>query len=280
MTNELAEAIRATTPDFASTEGGPWRSPGRRRRPAPARRPARQRPLTRSTALARRLAEAPRAEVDHLRRRRRPLPPAARGRRAHRRPARGQPPPPDARAADRGLAVLVVLLAPLALVGFFTNLVPALIMPGRRAGAPGARLEGDGAAPGGGARLPLTWLVIAVWDVGAGFVGNLLQRLTFPLDPVVEGIFGTRGGFWPSVLVFRMAIPVLGFVALLFVERSWALLQDWTVWRALSTAGASSVPCGSGGRRWWPSPGRPRARAVADARRPLARRRGGRRPGA
>jgi hypothetical protein len=43
--------------------------------------------------------------------------------------------------------------------------------------------------------------------------------------------FGSRSGFWPSLLVF-VAIPVLGAVALLFVERAWALVRDWHAWRA------------------------------------------------
>jgi glycerol-3-phosphate O-acyltransferase/dihydroxyacetone phosphate acyltransferase len=232
LTDELAEAIRATTPDFASTEEALALTRGADVALRPLGALPGSVPLTRSTALARRLAEAPRAEVDHL------VDVVARyhlllG-------AVGLT--DDQLVANRHLrtlgrrtawlAVLVVLLAPFALVGFFTNLVPALIVLA-------AGLVPRAPVSKGTVRLlvaalvfPLTWLVIAVWDVGAGFVGNLLQRLTFPLDPVVEGIFGTRGGFWPSVLVF-VAIPVLGFVALLFVERSWALLQDWTVWRAL-----------------------------------------------
>ena len=70
-----------------------------------------------------------------------------------------------------------------------------------------------------------------VWDVGAGPMSDTLRNLAFPLQPVLDGAYGTRQGFWPSLFVF-VSIPVLGFLALLFVERSWALARDWRAWQA------------------------------------------------
>ncbi len=129
------------------------------------------------------------------------------------------------------LAALVVVLAPFALAGLFTNLVPAVavLVAGLVPRAPVSK---------GTIRLlvaavvfPATWLAIAVWDVGAGPMADTLRNLAFPLQPVLDGAYGTRQGFWPSLFVF-LSIPVLGFLALLFVERAWALARDWRAWQA------------------------------------------------
>jgi 1-acyl-sn-glycerol-3-phosphate acyltransferase len=129
------------------------------------------------------------------------------------------------------LAALVVILAPFALAGLFTNLLPAVVVlvAGVLPRAPVTK---------GTVRLlvaavvfPATWLAIAVWDVRPGWWSSVLRSLEFPLHPVIVEAFGTREGFWPSLFVF-VSIPVLGFLALLFVERVWALLRDWRAWRA------------------------------------------------
>jgi hypothetical protein len=70
-----------------------------------------------------------------------------------------------------------------------------------------------------------------VWDVGTGWWADTLRNLAFPLQPVLEEVYGTRQGFWPSAFVF-VSIPVLGFLALVFVERAWTLARDWRAWRA------------------------------------------------
>jgi hypothetical protein len=129
------------------------------------------------------------------------------------------------------LAVLLVVLAPFALAGLFANLVPATIVlaAGMVPRAPVSK--GTVRVLTAAVVFPLTWLAIAVWDVGAGWTAVTLRRVTFPLGPVLSAASGSRSGFWPSLLVF-LAIPALGVVALLFVERAWALLRDWHAWRA------------------------------------------------
>ena len=78
------------------------------------------------------------------------------------------------------LAALLVVLAPFALAGLFTNLVPAVIVlvAGLVPRAPVSK---------GTVRLlvaavvfPLTWLAIAVWDGATGWVADLLRSLAFP----------------------------------------------------------------------------------------------------
>src|SRR5690606_12529838 len=64
-----------------------------------------------------------------------------------------------------------------------------------------------------------------------GWITDVVRSVSFPLQPVLGGLYGTRAGFWPSTFVF-VSIPVLGFLALLFCERAWALARDWRAWRA------------------------------------------------
>lgn len=53
------------------------------------------------------------------------------------------------------------------------------------------------------------------------------------LDPLLEAAFdGDRSGVGPGVAVF-VAVPLFGFLALVFVERSLALARDRLVWRVL-----------------------------------------------
>jgi len=231
LTARLETAIRATTPDFASTEEAVALTSGATiaLRP-PGTSPAAV-PLADSSALARRVTAAAPADVDGV------VDAVARyhlllgtvglvdGQVANGR---------SVTALTRRtvlLAVLLVVLAPFALAGLFTNLVPAVIVlvAGVVPRAPVSK---------GTVRLlvavlvfPLTWLAIAVWDVGTGWLADALRRLAFPLQPVLSELHGTREGFWPSVFVF-VSIPVLGFMALLFVERAWALARDWRAWRA------------------------------------------------
>ena len=131
------------------------------------------------------------------------------------------------------LAALVVLLAPFALVGLFGNLVP-LCSCWWRPGAQGAGVEGDGAAAGGDGGVPRDLVGHRrVGRRGGLAVAASFRNLTFPLDPLLEAAFdGDRTGFWPSLAVF-VAVPIFGFLALLFVERAWTLARDWLVWRVL-----------------------------------------------
>lgn len=129
------------------------------------------------------------------------------------------------------LALLLVVLAPFALAGLFTNVVPATIVLAAGMAPRAPVSKGTVRVLTAAVVFPLTWLAIAVWDVGAGWAADVLRRLTFPLGPILTAASGSRSGFWPSLFVF-LAIPVLGAVALLFVERTWALVRDWHAWRA------------------------------------------------
>jgi glycerol-3-phosphate O-acyltransferase/dihydroxyacetone phosphate acyltransferase len=231
LTARLEKAIRASTPDFASTEEAvaltsgatiALRSPGTS--PAAV-------PLAESSALARRVAATAPEDVDRI------VDSVAR---YHlllgtiglidSQVANGRTLGSLARHTVL-LAALLVVLAPFALAGLFANVVPAVavLVAGLLPRAPVSK---------GTVRLlvaavvfPLTWLAIAVWDVGTGWWADTLRNLAFPLQPVLEEVYGTRQGFWPSAFVF-VSIPVLGFLALVFVERAWTLARDWRAWRA------------------------------------------------
>jgi glycerol-3-phosphate O-acyltransferase / dihydroxyacetone phosphate acyltransferase len=231
LTARLTEAIRATTPDFASTEEAVALTSGASiALRAPGTTPAAV-PLAESAALARRVALACPERVSRV------VDAVARYHLllgtiglVDGQVANGRSLASLARHTVL-LAALVVVLAPFALAGLFTNLVPAVavLVAGLVPRAPVSK---------GTVRLlvaavvfPATWLAIAVWDVGAGPMADTLRNLAFPLQPVLDGAYGTRQGFWPSVFVF-VSIPVLGFLALLFVERAWALARDWRAWQA------------------------------------------------
>lgn len=130
-----------------------------------------------------------------------------------------------------GLAALVVLLAPFAVAGLFANLVPAVIVLAAGLVPRAPVSKGTVRVLVAALVFPLTWLAIAWWDVGAGWITDVVRSVSFPLQPVLGGLYGTRAGFWPSTFVF-VSIPVLGFLALLFCERAWALARDWRAWRA------------------------------------------------
>ena len=231
LTARLEAAIRASTTDFASTEEAvALTSAATIALRPPGTSPAAV-PLADSSALARRLTATTPEDVDRV------VDAVARYhlllgtvRLVDDQVANGRPLGALARHTVL-LAVLLVALAPFALAGLFTNLVPAVavLVAGLLPRAPVSK---------GTARLlvavvafPLTWLAIAVWDVGSGWAGDTLRNLAFPLQPVLEEVYGRRSGFWPSAFVF-VSIPVLGFIALLFVERAWALARDWRAWRA------------------------------------------------
>ncbi len=231
LTARLEAAIRATTPDFASLEEAVALTSGATIALRPPGTTQDAVPLADSSALARRTAAAGPDRVAQV------VDAVARYHLllgtvglADSQVANGRSLAFLARRTV-GLAVLLVLLAPFALAGLFSNLLPALavLVAGLVPRAPVSK---------GTVRLlvaalvfPLTWLAIAVWDVGAGWITDVVRSVAFPLQPLLRAAYGTRAGFWPSALVF-VSIPVLGFLALLFIERAWALARDWRAWRA------------------------------------------------
>jgi 1-acyl-sn-glycerol-3-phosphate acyltransferase len=128
-------------------------------------------------------------------------------------------------------AVAFVLLIPFALMGVVVNVVPAVlgILAGLVATAPVSK--GTNRVLVGIVAFPLTWWLVAAGDAGRGIAATVVGWVTWPLDPVVESLVGTRGGFWPSLLVF-VACPICGLLAVWLAEQLVRLLR--TV-RAVST---------------------------------------------
>lgn len=128
-------------------------------------------------------------------------------------------------------AVLVVVLAPLALVGVAVNLVPALlvVLAGTAARAPVSK--GTNRVLVGVVAFPLTWALLAIYDIGGGWVSRAIDALTLPLDPALQWVFGGRGGLGPSLAVF-VAAPVLGLLAVWLMER---LARLWATVRAVAS---------------------------------------------
>lgn len=127
--------------------------------------------------------------------------------------------------------LLVLVLAPFALVGVTVNLVPTLlvVLAGLAASAPVSK--GTNRVLVGFVTFPLTWFLLAAYDIGAGVTSRVLDIVTLPLDPVIQALFGDRGGFGASLLVFVSA-PVFGLLAVWLAER---LSQLRTTWQAVAS---------------------------------------------
>ena len=78
-----------------------------------------------------------------------------------------------------------------------------------------------------GAGLPAVFATgLLAYSYGAG--GEEAEHLIHKPNPALKLL-----GIALFVLVgLVVSIPVLGFIALLFVERAWALARDWWAWRA------------------------------------------------
>jgi 1-acyl-sn-glycerol-3-phosphate acyltransferase len=129
-------------------------------------------------------------------------------------------------------AVYVLLLAPFALVGIAVNLVPTLlvVLAGLAAKAPVSK--GTNRVLVGFVTFPATWFALAVFDVGSSWVSDVLSLFTWPLSPEIEWVFGSRGGWGASLLVF-VACPVFGLLAVWLAEQ---IIRLYRTWRAVSTS--------------------------------------------
>lgn len=129
-------------------------------------------------------------------------------------------------------ALYVVLLAPFAMVGVAVNLVPTLlvVVAGLVAKAPVSK--GTNRVLVGFVAFPATWFALAVFDVGGTWVSDALTFFTWPLSPEIEWVFGSRGGWGASLLVF-VACPVLGLLAVWLAEQ---IIRLYRTWRAVSTS--------------------------------------------
>ncbi|WP_426571143.1 1-acyl-sn-glycerol-3-phosphate acyltransferase [Aquihabitans sp. McL0605] len=127
--------------------------------------------------------------------------------------------------------VLVALLAPFAVVGVAVNLIPTLlvVLAGLAASAPVSK--GTNRVLVGFIAFPATWIALSVFDVGSGWVSDALALFTSPLSPEIDWLFGSRGGWGASLLVF-IACPALGLLAVWLAER---VIRVYATWRAVST---------------------------------------------
>jgi hypothetical protein len=232
LTSELSTALMDVTPHFLSTEEALALSAAARIRLRTEAHGDRPVPLAQVTALARRLAASGPGVVDRI---------VSTVARYQMLLGFVELSDEDLMARDGlratarrsiALAVLVVVLAPLALAGLFANVVPVLLVlvAGLLPSAPVSK---------GTVRLltalvvfPATWLAIAIWDVGVNWLAELTQLVTFPVDPAMEAVFENRSGFWAGVLVF-FAVPVFGVVTLVVVDRARALARGLQTWWTL-----------------------------------------------
>ncbi|HWJ97163.1 MAG TPA: 1-acyl-sn-glycerol-3-phosphate acyltransferase [Acidimicrobiales bacterium] len=129
-------------------------------------------------------------------------------------------------------AVFVAVLAPFALAGIVVNLIPTLlvVLAGLAAKAPVSK--GTNRVLVGFVAFPVMWLSFAVWDVGGSFMSDALSLATWPLSPEIDWIFGSRGGWGASLLVF-VACPVFGLLAVWLAEQ---ITRLYRTWRAVSTS--------------------------------------------
>jgi hypothetical protein len=128
-------------------------------------------------------------------------------------------------------ALLVLVLAPFALMGVVVNLVPALLvfLAGLAATAPVSK--GTNRVLAGVVAFPVAWGLLAVEDVGSGWASSAIGATTSPLSPLIRVAFGDRGGWGPSLVVF-VAAPAFGLLAVWLleqVERSYrTAIAVWT----------------------------------------------------
>ncbi|MCU1372586.1 MAG: hypothetical protein JWO77_3780 [Ilumatobacteraceae bacterium] len=129
-------------------------------------------------------------------------------------------------------AVYVVLLAPFALVGIAVNLIPTLlvVLAGLAAKAPVSK--GTNRVLVGFVAFPATWFALAVFDVGSSWVSDVLSLFTWPLSPEIDWVFGSRGGWGASLLVF-VTCPVFGLLGVWLAEQ---IIRLYRCWRAVSTS--------------------------------------------
>jgi glycerol-3-phosphate O-acyltransferase / dihydroxyacetone phosphate acyltransferase len=129
------------------------------------------------------------------------------------------------------LAIAVAVLAPFAVAGVFINAVPAVIVAVAGLAIRTPVTKGTVRLLVGLVVFPLTWALLAWFDVGDA-IASLLAALTFPLTPVVDLVFDGRQGFWSSLLVFVTA-PIFGLCAIYLLDRVFALISEWYGWHAI-----------------------------------------------
>lgn len=128
------------------------------------------------------------------------------------------------------LAVVVVVLSPLAVAGLFANLVPLVLVfvAGLVPRAPVSK--GTIRVLVAAITFPVTWLVLALADTGTGPVGNLARTVTLPVNALLGPTAGDRAG-WLAALVVLVAVPLMGIFAVVVIGRARALGAAVLRWR-------------------------------------------------
>jgi len=115
------------------------------------------------------------------------------------------------------LAVGVLLLAPFAIAGFFINVLPAVLVVAAGLAVKSPVTKGTVRILVAMLVFPLTWLLVAWFDVGGAAISKVVAALSFPLSPVIALVFDNRSGFWAGLLVFVTA-PLFGLCAIWILE--------------------------------------------------------------
>jgi glycerol-3-phosphate O-acyltransferase / dihydroxyacetone phosphate acyltransferase len=130
------------------------------------------------------------------------------------------------------LAVGVILLAPFAIAGFLINAIPALLVVVAGLSVKSPVTKGTVRILVGIIVFPLTWLLVAWFDVGGAVIPEVLAALSFPLSPIIAVVFDSRAGFWAGLLVFVTA-PLFGLCAIWILEWLVGLVRLARGWYAV-----------------------------------------------
>ena len=233
ITDEIGERLQAVSPDFDTfLEGAGLATAAEITLREDVERPRQPVPLARREALAARLADLPSGQRDEVLDQVGRYSLALNGLHLD---DEQLVPRLTTRAVLRRVILLllaVVVLAPFAVAGVLINAVPTVIVAVAGLAVRTPVTKGTVRLLVGLVVFPLTWLLLAWFDVGDALIGSLLAALTFPLTPVADLVFDGRQGFWASLLVFVTA-PIFGLCAIYLLDRVVALVREWLGWHAV-----------------------------------------------
>ncbi|MBS1847525.1 MAG: 1-acyl-sn-glycerol-3-phosphate acyltransferase [Actinobacteria bacterium] len=128
------------------------------------------------------------------------------------------------------LAIMVVVLSPLAIAGLFANLIPLVLVTvaGLVPRAPVSK--GTVRVLVAAVTFPAMWILLAVVDTTSGGVGDLARSVTAPVDVLVGSSPADRSGALAAAAVL-IAVPLLGILAVFVNARLRALVGAVGQWR-------------------------------------------------
>lgn len=130
------------------------------------------------------------------------------------------------------LGVVVALLSPLATAGLLANLVPAVLVliAGLVPKAPVSK--GTIRLLVAAVAFPAMWITWAWVDGGEGWLGETARTVTLPVETLLGPELSDRFGVLANLVVL-VAVPLLGALALVLLERLRALFISIVRWRTL-----------------------------------------------